>query len=293
MSGAYGTADERQSFATMGAAIEQGIDFFDTADMYGRGHNEELIGRFIHEAGREKVIIGTKFGSIPAEDGGAPSVDNSPKHIAAACDASLKRLGVDTIDLYYMHRRDPEVPIEESVGAMAKLVEAGKVRALGLSEVSAQTLRKGHAVHPIAALQSEYSLWFRKPEKDVLPTCRELGITFVPFSPLGRAFLTGTLPDTSFDGRDIRSTLPRFQGEAAARNRKLVAKMADLAKRCNVTMAQLALAWLLAKNTDQQWIVPIPGTKRPQYVIENAKAARATLSPHDIAELEEIFSPDA
>ena len=276
----------------MRTAIEQGINFFDTADMYGRGHNEELIGRFVHEVGHEKVIVGTKFGSIPAEPGGEPSVDNTPKHIAAACEASLKRLGVETIGLYYMHRRNPDVPIEESVGAMAKLVEAGKVRALGLSEVSAQTLRKAHAIHPIAALQSEYSLWFREPEKDVLPACAELGITFVPFSPLGRAFLTGTLTETSFGTRDIRSTLPRFQGEAAVRNRELVTRMSALAHRCNLSQAQLALAWLLSKNTNRQWVVPIPGTRRSQYVIENAKAADVVLARDDIATLETIFSPD-
>jgi aryl-alcohol dehydrogenase-like predicted oxidoreductase len=293
MSNAYGAADEKQSLATMHTALEQGIDFFDTADMYGRGHNEELIGRFIREVGRHRVIIGTKFGSIPSEPGGEPGVNNSPEYIAAACEASLKRLGVETIDLYYMHRRDPKVPVEESIGAMARLVGAGKVRALGLSEVSAQTLRNAHALHPIAALQSEYSLWFRQPEKEVMPACAQLGITFVPFSPLGRAFLTGTLTQSSFGSRDIRSMLPRFQGEAAVRNRDLVARMAAFADRRNVSSAQLALAWLLAKNTRDQWIVPIPGTKRSQYVIDNAQAANVVMSPDEIATLETIFSPDA
>jgi aryl-alcohol dehydrogenase-like predicted oxidoreductase len=291
MSDAYGAAEESRSLQTMRTAVEQGINFFDTADMYGRGHNEALIGRFLREFGRGNIIVGTKFGSIPAEPGGEPKVDNSPEHIVSACEASLKRLGVETIDLYYMHRRDPHVPIEESVGAMARLVEAGKVRALGLSEISAATLRKANAIHPIAALQSEYSLWFRDPEQDVLPTCAELGITFVPFSPLGRAFLTGTLTQTTFETRDIRSSLPRFQGEAAVRNRELVAQMGKIAARKDISSAQLALAWLLSKNKGGQTIVPIPGTKRPEYVQENARAAKVVLSTGEVGELEALFSP--
>jgi aryl-alcohol dehydrogenase-like predicted oxidoreductase len=293
MSRAYGDADEAQSMATMQAALDAGIDFFDTADLYGVGENEALIGRFIRRAGRDRVILATKFGSLPAGSDGMPGVDNSPAHIAKACDASLRRLGIDVIDLYYMHRRDPKVPIEESVGAMARLVAAGKVRALGLSEVSAATLRAAHAVHPIAALQSEYSLWYRDPEQDVLPVCRELGIAFVPFSPLGRAFLTGTMPAGGFHGKDIRAGLPRFQGEAAAHNRRLVDQLVAFANAKGVTAAQVALAWLLAKGDARAAVIPIPGTKRTKYLIENAAAADVKLSPQDIATLETLFAPEA
>lgn len=293
MSHAYGTADEAQSFAAMRAAIEHGINFFDTADLYGGGHNEALIGRFMREVGRDKLVIATKFGSLPPDASGLPSVDNSPEHIRAACDASLQRLGIDTIDLYYMHRRDPAVPLAESVGAMARLVEAGKVRALGLSEISAASLRTAQAVHPIAALQSEYSLWFRDPEDGVLPACAELGVTFVPFSPLGRAFLTGTLAATSFASDDIRSTLPRFQGDAAARNRGLVDRLRGFAEQRGITPAQTALAWLLSKNHGRQTIVPIPGTKQVKYVIENAAASAVALTAEEVAHLETIFAREA
>ncbi len=293
MSQAYGAADEAQSMSTMQCALDHGIDFFDTSDLYGVGHNEELIGRFLKTAGRSRVILATKFGSLPAGPDGMPGVDNSPEHIRKACDASLKRLGTDVIDLYYMHRRDPKMPIAESVGAMARLVEAGKVRFLGLSEVAAATLRQAHAVHPIAALQSEYSLWFRDPEADVLPVCRELGISFVPFSPLGRAFLTGTMPAGEFTGRDIRATLPRFHGEAAKKNRQLVDQLVAFAAQRGVTAAQVALAWLLAKGDARASVLPIPGTKRTKYLIENAAAADLKLSGADIAYLETLFAPDA
>jgi aryl-alcohol dehydrogenase-like predicted oxidoreductase len=291
MSRAYGEADEAQSIATMQCALDHGIDFFDTADLYGVGHNEELIGRFLKTAGRSRVVLATKFGSLPAPPGGLPGVNNSPEHIAKACDASLKRLGTDVIDLYYMHRRDPKMPIAESVGAMARLVEAGKVRFLGLSEVAASTLRQAHAVHPIAALQSEYSLWFRDPEADVLPVCRELGISFVPFSPLGRAFLTGVMPTTEFT--DIRASLPRFHGEAAANNQRLVDQLVAFATQRGATAAQVALAWLLAKGDAKASVIPIPGTKRTKYLIENAAAADLKLSGADIAYLETLFAPDA
>jgi aryl-alcohol dehydrogenase-like predicted oxidoreductase len=293
MSQAYGAADEAQSMATMQCALDQGIDFFDTADLYGVGHNEELIGRFLKQAGRARVILATKFGSLPAGPDGLPGVDNSPEHIRKACDASLRRLGTGVIDLYYMHRRDPKVPIADSLGAMARLVEAGKVRWLGLSEVSAATLRQAHAVHPIAALQSEYSLWFRDPERDVLPVCRELGIAFVPFSPLGRAFLTGTMPEGAFGTRDIRASLPRFHGEAAERNRRLVDQLVAFATRRGATAAQIALAWLLAKGDARAAVIPIPGTKQTRYLIENAAAADLKLAEADIAFLETLFAPDA
>jgi aryl-alcohol dehydrogenase-like predicted oxidoreductase len=293
MSQAYGPADESQSMETMQCALDQGIDLFDTSDLYGVGHNEELIGRFLKKAGRQRVFLATKFGSIPAGADGMPGVDNSPEHIHKACDASLKRLGIEVIDLYYMHRRDPKVPMAESVGAMARLVEAGKVRFLGLSEVSAATLRQAHAVHPIAALQSEYSLWFRDPEDDVLPACRELGISFVPFSPLGRAFLTGTVPTGDFGSKDIRASLPRFKGDAAEHNRRLVDQLVAFAKGRGATAAQIALAWLLSKNDGKSSVIPIPGTKRIKYLIENAAAANVKLSAQDIAYLENLFARDA
>ena len=293
MSQAYGPADESQSMETMQCALDQGIDLFDTSDLYGVGQNEELIGRFLKQAGRQRVFLATKFGSIPAGADGMPSVDNSPEHIQKACDASLKRLGIEIIDLYYMHRRDPKVPMAESVGAMARLVETGKVRFLGLSEVSAATLRQAHAVHPIAALQSEYSLWFRDPEDDVLPACRELGISFVPFSPLGRAFLTGTMPAGDFGTKDIRASLPRFKGDAAEHNRRLVAQLVRFAKQRGATAAQIALAWLLSKNDEKSSVIPIPGTKHIKYLIENAAAANVKLSAQDTAYLENLFARDA
>ena len=293
MSRAYGLADDENSIATMHTALDCGIDFFDTADLYGVGHNEELIGRFLKAAGRDRVIVATKFGSLPAGPDGMPGVDNSPEHIARACEASLRRLGTDVIDLYYMHRRAPEMPIADSVGAMARLVESGKVRWLGLSEVAPETLRQAHAVHPIAALQSEYSLWFRDVEEDVLPVCRELGVSFVPFSPLGRAFLTGTMAETRFDAKDIRSTLPRFQEDALQHNRQLVERLAAFASQRGVTAAQVALSWLLSKTDDRAAVIPIPGTKRQKYVIENAAAADLNLSVADIAHLESIFSRDS
>jgi len=286
-------ASVAQALETMQAALDAGMTFFDTADLYGLGHNEELIGRFIRMGARDRIILCTKYGSLPAGADGIPGVDNSPGHIARACDASLQRLGIDTIDLYYMHRRDPNVPIEDSVGAMSRLVEAGKVRWLGLSEVSADTLRAACAVHPITALESEYSLWMREPEQSVIGTCRELGVSFVPFSPLGRAFLTGTLDTEEFAPTDMRFKLPRFHGEAAAHNRRLVRKMAGIAQLKGVTPAQLALAWLLAKSDAALSIIPIPGTRRAKYVAENAAAAAITLMPEDVAELEALFAPDA
>ena len=293
MSDAYGHADETESFAAMRAALDHGVDFFDTADLYGGGGNEALIGRFIRHVGAGRVFVGTKFGSLPAGADGLPGVDNSPAHIRAACDASLERLGVEAIDLYYMHRRDPRMPLDESVGAMARLVEAGKVRALGLSEVAPATLREAHAIHPIAALQSEYSLWYREPEEEILGVCRDLGVTFVPFSPIGRGFLAGAVTSDDFAPGDLRRNLPRFRGEALEKNRALVAKLTEFARARAATPAQIALAWLLSKNDEKTVVVPIPGTKRPKYVQENAGAAMIKLSADEVALLESIFTRDA
>jgi aryl-alcohol dehydrogenase-like predicted oxidoreductase len=283
--------------AVVGAALDAGMDFLDTSDLYGVGKSESVIGGLLARIGRNRVTVATKFGSIPGKaDGvgdGPRTVNNDPRTIPLACDASLRRLGVEVIDLYYMHRRDPSVPIAESVGAMARLVEAGKVRFLGLSEVSGATLRVAHAVHPIAALQSEYSLWMREREADVLPVCAELGITFVPFSPLGRAFLTGTLEVETLAPGDFRASLPRFQGEAAAQNQRLVAALLTFASARSVKPGQIALAWLIAKGEAGAPIVPIPGTRRPEFVRENAAAADIRLSPVEIAELDALFAPEA
>jgi aryl-alcohol dehydrogenase-like predicted oxidoreductase len=291
MSEFYGPGDDRQSLETLATALEQGIDFLDTADMYGLGHNEELLGRFL-KGRRERVVLATKFGIVRSpDDPGARRIDNSPQYIHQACDASLRRLGIGAIDLYYMHRRDPAVPIEDAVGAMAALVKAGKVRHLGLSEVSPETLRRAHAVHPITAIQSEYSLWSRGPERQMLATCRELGVTFVAYSPLGRAFLTGTVTsEDSFAPGDFRRANPRFRGDALRRNLRLVQGLEELARRRGATSAQIALAWLLCKHSD---VVPIPGTKRPRYVIENAAAAGMALSPEEIGALDRLFDPAA
>lgn len=291
MSEFYGPGDDEQSLETLATALDRGIDFLDTADMYGSGHNEELIGRFL-KGRRDRVVLATKFGIVrnpkaPAER----RIDNSPQYIRQACDASLRRLGIETIDLYYIHRRDPSIPVEDAVGAMAELVEAGKVRYLGLSEVGPETLRRAHAVHPITAIQSEYSLWSRGPEQQMLATCRELGVTFVAYSPLGRAMLTGAVKSAeAFAPGDFRRSNPRFQGEALQKNLRLVQGLADFAQKRGVTTAQIALAWLLAKNPD---VVPIPGTKRPRYVIENAAATEIDLSSAETAALDRLFDPAA
>ncbi len=286
MSDFYGPSDEAANLAVLNHALDRGIDFLDTADMYGVGRNEQLLAKVL-KTRRDDAVLATKFGNVRAPDGRMLRIDGSPRYVAEACDASLARLGIETIDLYYQHRVDPSVPIEETVGAMARLVEAGKVRHIGLSEASAATIRRAHAVHPIAAVQSEYSLWSRDVEVDVLPTCRELGIGFVPYSPLGRGFLTGAVP--AADGlaeNDARRNHPRFQEANAALNRALVDAVTDLAQARGCTPAQLALAWLLAQGED---IVPIPGTRRIERLDENAQAAFIALDASEIARIAAVL----
>jgi aryl-alcohol dehydrogenase-like predicted oxidoreductase len=290
MSEFYGTADEDEAIATIHRAIELGVDFLDTADMYGPFTNERLVGRAI--AGRrDQVTIATKFGNQRNEDGSFLGINGRPEYVHAACNASLERLGVDHIDLYYQHRVDNDTPIEETVGAMKELVEAGKVRHLGLSEASPATIRRAHAVHPITALQSEWSLWTRDPEAEVIPTVRELGIGFVAYSPLGRGFLTGQI--TSLDDlaeTDFRRRGPRFQGENFQRNLDLVAQVEAIAAEKGVTASQLALAWVLAQGDD---VVPIPGTKRRSYLEQNAAAAEIELTDDDLRRLDDVFPEGA
>lgn len=289
MSQAYGDADLAESERTLHRALELGVTFLDTANVYGMGHNESLIGRVLKDR-RKDFVLATKFG-ITVGEKGARGIDGRPEQVAARCEESLARLQTDVIDLYYLHRVDPAVPIEDTVGAMAALVKAGKVRYLGLSEVSASNLRRAHAVHPITAVQSEYSLWTRDVEDRVLPTCRELGVGFVPFSPLGRAILTGAITsEESLTGpRDMRSTMPRFQGDNLARNLALVNQLAELAAAKGCTRGQLALAWLLARGDD---IAPIPGTKRVRYLEENVAAAAIELAADEVAALDALFAPE-
>ncbi len=283
MSFAYGGRDDNESVATIHRALELGIDFFDTAEIYGPFENEILVGKAL--AGkRDSVVIATKFGFKIADGNQLQGPDSRPEHVKEVCDASLKRLNTDRIDLFYQHRVDPNVPIEDTVGAMADLVKAGKVRFLGLSEASAKTLRRAHAVHPISALQSEYSLWERNVEDEILPACRELGTGFVPYSPLGRGFLTGTAKRAEdYPPDDFRSRQPRFQGENFDRNMKIVEAVQAIAQEKGAKPGQVALAWLLAQGPD---IVPIPGTKRRSYLEENVAAADLRLSPSDLAKLE-------
>jgi aryl-alcohol dehydrogenase-like predicted oxidoreductase len=285
MSEFYGAGDENESIATIHAFLDAGGTLLDTADMYGPFTNEMLVGKAI--AGRRSdVVLATKFGNERREDGSWVGINGRPDYVRSACDASLQRLGVDHIDLYYQHRVDKTVPIEDTVGAMAELVEAGKVRHLGLSEASAETIRRGHAVHPITALQTEYSLWEREPETKVFPVLEELGIGFVPYSPLGRGFLTGQLrsPD-DFAPDDFRRHSPRFQGENFTRNLELVDRVKDLADEKQCSPAQLALAWLLAQG---EHIVPIPGTKKRERLNENLGATAVELSAEDLARLDEL-----
>ncbi|MGH9625931.1 MAG: aldo/keto reductase [Bryobacteraceae bacterium] len=290
MSEFYGSADDTESIAVMHRAIDLGMTFFDTADMYGVGRNEELVGRALRGR-REQVILATKFANVRAADGAFQGINGKPEYVRSACDASLRRLGVDRIDLYYQHRVDPDTPIEDTVGAMADLVRQGKIRYLGLSEAGPQTIRRAHAVHPIAALQTEYSLWSRDPEDEILPTVRELGIGFVAYSPLGRGFLTGrfkTPGDLAAD--DWRRHNPRFQGENFQRNLRLVTEVEALAREKNCAPSQLALAWVLAQGKD---IVPIPGTKHLHYLEQNAAAVQIQLSRHDLERLQQAFPRDA
>jgi len=282
MSEFYGPRDEPESIATIHRALDLGVNFLDTADMYGCGENERLVGKAIADR-RDHVFLATKFGNVRDAQGKFLGVNGRPEYIRQCCDDSLRRLGVDVIDLYYQHRVDPQVPIEETIGAMSELVRAGKVRHLGMSEAAPATLRRAAKVHPIAALQTEYSLWAREVEAEILPTCRELGIGFVPYSPLGRGFLTGKiqqLDDLADD--DWRRNGPRFQGDNFQQNLGIVRRLEVMARRKNCKPAQLALAWVLAQGPD---IVPIPGTKRRTYLEENVAALRITLSPEDLAEL--------
>jgi aryl-alcohol dehydrogenase-like predicted oxidoreductase len=281
MSGIYGKGDDQESVETMRHAIEAGINFLDSSDMYGWGHNEELFGRALKGL-RNRVLVTTKFGQVRAE-GGRNLVNGRPEYVMQACDASLKRLGVDVIDLYSQYRVDPSVPIEDTVGAMARLIQQGKVRAIGLSEAAPATIRRAHAVHPLSTVQMEYSLLYRKEAEETLPTCRELGITFVAYSPLGRGFLTGRFQSLSdIPEGDRRRDHPRFQESNFARNRELVQKIEQIARDKGCTPAQLVLAWLLAQGPD---IIPIPGTKRKARVDENLGALKVHLDPHDVARI--------
>jgi aryl-alcohol dehydrogenase-like predicted oxidoreductase len=291
MSDFYGDRDEQESIATLNRALELGVTFFDTADAYGPHTNEELIGRVLKPY-RDRIVLATKFGIL--RDPGKPGfrgINGKPDYVKQSCEGSLRRLQVDCIDLYYQHRVDPNTPIEETIGAMTELVQQGKVRFLGLSEASAESIRRAHAIHPITALQSEYSLWTRDPESEILPTCRELGIGFVPYSPLGRGFLTGKIQKPEdLPEDDYRRSTPRFQGENFQRNLDIVQRVEEIAREKHCTPAQLALAWVLAQGNH---IVPIPGTKRRKYLQENIGALAVDLTSKDLERIDEVAPKDA
>jgi len=290
MSGTYGKSNDAESIDVVHHALDLGVNFIDSSDMYGWGHNEELLGRAL-KGRRDAALVTTKFGQVRSPDGKANLVDGSPAYVAAACDASLKRLGIDVIDLYYQHRVDPKVPIEETVGAMSRLVERGKVRYLGLSEAAPATIRRAHAVHPLTAVQSEYSLLYREPAEDILPASRELGISYIAYSPLGRGFLTGQIKsDHDLAEDDRRRQHPRFQDKNLEHNVTLIQRIEEIAKEKRVKPAQLVLAWLLAQGQD---IIPIPGTKRRSYLDENLGALEVQLSAADLARINEAMPPGA
>jgi aryl-alcohol dehydrogenase-like predicted oxidoreductase len=285
MSEFYGRHDDQKSIETIHRALDLGIDFLDTADIYGMGRNESLVGRAIRDR-RDPVVLATKFGNVRGSDGNFIGVNGKPEYVRSACEASLRRLGVEVIDLYYQHRVDPETPIEETVGAMAELVRQGKVRYLGLSEAAASTVRRAHAVHPIAALQTEYSLWSREPEEALLPVCRELGIGFVAYSPIGRGFLSGKIRSIDdLEPDDRRRIFPRFQGENFQRNLDLVKRIERIAARKKCRPSQLALSWLLTRGEE---IVPIPGTTRIPHLEENVAALKIKLTAKDLASIDEV-----
>jgi len=288
MSEFYGPRNDAESMRTIHRAVELGVTFFDTADMYGPFVNEELVGRALKPY-RGKVIIATKFGNVRGPNGERLGISGKPGYVREACEASLKRLGIETIDLYYQHRVDPHTPIEETIGMMSKLVEEGKVRFLGMSEAAVETIRRANKVHPIMALQSEYSLWTRDVETEILKICRELGIGFVAYSPLGRGFLTGAIKTLDIlDQTDFRRQQPRFQADNMRMNLKLVSEIEKIAAEKNCTLAQFALAWVLAQGND---VVPIPGTKRAKYLEENVKAPDVTLTPEDLKRIDRIAPP--
>jgi aryl-alcohol dehydrogenase-like predicted oxidoreductase len=289
MSDFYGVRDDDESLATIYRALELGVTLLDTADMYGPFKNEELVGRAI-KGRRDKVVLATKFGIVRSADPHLRGINGRPEYVRSSCDASLARLGTDHIDLYYVHRRDPNVPIEDTVGAMADLVASGKVRYIGLSEAGAETIRRAHATHPVTAVQSEYSLWSRDVEDGILQTVRELGIGFVAYSPLGRGFLTGQIKRSEdFAADDYRRNSPRFQGENFSKNLALADRAGELAKKQGITSGQLALAWVISRGKD---IIPIPGTKRRKYLDENVAAEKVRLGPEILSALEEAFPKD-